>query len=125
MNEFFNKEAEYFWEYNYPFGEIFLKNIFGDKYKRHYSLSGDGILNLIFVDDKIYEIDFKKATKMLVADGKKAARDNVKNDIIYLICEELGNNNIEYTVNSGKYITFKLNEYIAKVEVTKKLKMPQ
>lgn len=125
MKDFFDRNVTYFWEYNYPFGEVFLKNIFGDKYKRHYSLGGDGILNLIFIDDKIYEIDFKKATKMLIADGKKAARDNIKNDIIYLICEELGNNNIEYTVNSGKYITFKLNGYIAKIEVIKKLKMPQ
>ena len=125
MNDFFNKKVEYFWEYNYPFGTIFLKNIFGDKYKRYYSKGGEGIFNLIFIDNNIYDISFKKATKMLVTDGKKAARDDIKNDIIYLICEELGNNNIEYSVNGGKYITFKIGDYIAKIEVVKKLKMPQ
>ena len=60
----------------------------------------------------------------MVADGKSALRDSVKNDIVYLICEELGNNAIEYTVNSGKYITFKLGKYIAKLEIVKKMKEP-
>lgn len=120
----FNKKVDYFWEYEYSFGEYFLKEIFKDKYKRKMSMTGSGIYNLLYIDNAIYDISFKETKSLMVADGKSAVRDVVKNDIIYLICEELGNNNIEYTVNSGKYITFKLGKYIAKLEIVKKMKEP-
>ena len=43
---------EYFWEYDYKFGE-FLQKIFPNTYKRKYSMTGNGIYNLILVKDKI------------------------------------------------------------------------
>ena len=36
--KFFNKKVDYFWEFEYPFGEVFLKEIFQDSYKRKYSM---------------------------------------------------------------------------------------
>ena len=36
--EFFNKKIDYFFELEYPFINVFLKNIYGDKVRRRYSL---------------------------------------------------------------------------------------
>ena len=48
---------EYFWETEYRFGE-FLKELFGDAYRRKYSLEGNGIFNLLYINGKIYEIKY-------------------------------------------------------------------
>lgn len=123
MRKFFNK-YEYFWEYEYPFGEEFLQSIFGEQYKRKYSQIGDGIFNIISFNNKIYDVSLKKASIMLVNDGKKAFRDTDKDIIIEKIAQKLNENKIEYTVNSGKFITFKYNNFIFKIEVVKKVVMP-
>lgn len=121
--EFFTK-YEYFWEYEYPFGNDFLRNIFKDNYMRKYSLVGDGIFNLILFNDKIYDISIKKGNSMLLNDGKKAFRDTDKDIIVEEITKALKNKNIEYTVNSGKFITFKYNNFIFKIEIIKKAAIP-
>lgn len=124
--KFFNKKVDYFWEFEYPFGEVFLKEIFKEQYKRKYSMVGDGIFNLIFLEDKIYDLSFKKTNNFMLNDGKLALRDKRKDEIVKRIVDKLEENNIEYTVNSGKYITFRIQDnYIAKVEIVKKTKMPQ
>lgn len=124
--KFFNKKIDYFWELEYSFGEVFLKEIFQDKYKRKYSMIGDGIFNLVFLEDKIYDISFKKTNSFMLNDGKSALRDKGKDYIVQKIVEALEKENVKYTVNSGKYITFEIqNNYIAKVEIVKKTKMPQ
>lgn len=124
--KFFNKKVDYFWEFEYPFGEVFLKEIFKEQYKRKYSMVGDGIFNLIFLEDKIYDLSFKKTNSFMLNDGKLALRDKGKDEIVKRIVDKLEENNIEYTVNSGKYITFRIQDnYIAKVEIIKKVKMPQ
>lgn len=125
IKEFLNKKVEYFNDYDYDFGMIFLGSIFNGNYKRKYSLVGDGIYNLIYLNNKIYSISFKKATSLLSNDGKKAFRDSDKDIIIEEISKVLSENNVEYTVNSGKFITFKLGKYIAKIEVVKKTSEPQ
>lgn len=125
FKDFFNKNVDYFWEYEYPFGAVFLKGIYPNQYKRKYSLIGDGIFNLIYIDNKIYEVKFKSAKFMLENDNKSALRDNSKDKIVNSICENLEKNNIEYTKNSGKFITFKIGDFIAKVEIIKKMKEPQ
>ena len=124
MRKFFNK-YEYAWEYEYPFGMDFLKSIFGDNYIRKYSLLGEGIFNIIQINGKIYDISFKKNAAMLINDGKKAFRDETKDKIIEMITNKFNENNIEYTVNSGKYITFKYNGFTFKLEIVKKTAMPQ
>ena len=91
---------------------------------RKYSLSGEGIFNLVFLNDKIYEVDLKQATGMLVNDGKKAFRDETKDIIIDTIASKLKELKLEYTVNSGKFITFKIKNYIGKIEIVKKAVMP-
>lgn len=121
--EFFTK-YEYFWEYEYPFGNDFLRNIFKDNYMRKYSLVGDGIFNLILFNDKIYDISIKKGNSMLLNDGKKAFRDTDKDIIVEEITKALKNKNIEYTINSGKFITFKYNNFIFKIEIVKKAAIP-
>lgn len=124
--KFFNKKIDYFWELEYPFGEVFLKEIFQDKYKRKYSMIGDGIFNLVFLEDKIYDISFKKTNNFMLNDGKSALRDKGKDYVVQKIVEALEKENVKYTVNSGKYITFEIqNNYIAKIEIVKKTKMPQ
>ena len=124
--KFFNKKVDYFWEFEYPFGEVFLKEIFQDSYKRKYSMVGEGIFNLVFLEDKIYDISFKKTNSFMLNDGKFALRDKVKYYIVQKIVESLEKENVKYTVNSGKYITFEIqNNYIAKVEIVKKKKMHQ
>ena len=111
--------VDYFWEYEYKFGE-FLKKIFPNTYKRKFSMTGNGIYNLIIIQDKIYEVKFSQTTK-LIEDNSALTKDKIKNKIIENITNNLKNN---YTVNNGK-ITFKLGKFIAKVEIIKKLKMPE
>lgn len=123
MRKFFEK-YEYSWEYEYPFGEDFLKSIFQEQYKRKYSLTGDGIYNLIFIEDKIYSVDFKKVTNLLPNDGKLAFRDSIKDKIVAAIANKLKENNIIYTVSSGKFITFQYYNFIFKIEVIKKTIIP-
>lgn len=124
-DKFFEKQVDYFWEFEYPFAEFFLKELF-EGFKRKYSLEGNGIYNLIYIDNKIYEVKFTEAKAMVVDDGKLALRDNTKNEIVKVICSVLNARNIVYTVNSGKFITFKIqNKYIAKLEIIKKLQEPK
>ena len=113
-------KKEYFWEYGYQFGE-FLKKIFQDKYKRKYSLEGNGIYNLLYIDNKIYEIKFTETKKLLENDNKKFTDKN-KLFIVEEITKNLKNN---FTVNGGKFITFELDSYIAKVEIIKKMAEPK
>ena len=113
-------KKEYFWEYGYQFGE-FLKKIFQDKYKRKYSLEGNGIYNLLYIDNKIYEIKFTE-TKSLLANDNKKFTDKNKLFIVEEITKNLKNN---FTVNGGKFITFELDGYIAKVEIIKKMAEPR
>ena len=122
--KFFDK-YENFWEYEYPFGEDFLKSIFGNEYQRKYSLNGEGIFNLVIIDNKIYNLDLKQTKSMVVNDGKKAFRDDTKDMIVEKICNILKEKNIIYTTNSGKFITFKYNNFTFKVEIIKKASMPQ
>lgn len=110
---------QYFWEYQYPFGD-FLNKIFPNTYKRKYSMTGNGIYNLVLVQDKIYEIKMSEV-KSLLTNNNLLTTDKLKNKIIDNICNNLKSN---YTINNGK-ITFKLGNFIAKVEVIKKLKMPE
>ena len=125
MSRPFLAKYEYAWEYEYPFGMDFLKSIFGDNYTRKYSKTGEGIFNIIQIDNKIYDISFKKNATMLSNDGKKAFRDETKDKVIEMITNKFNENNIEYAINSGKYITFKYNGFTFKLEIVKKAVMPQ
>ena len=110
---------QYFWEYNEKFAN-FLRTKFPNTYKQKFSMVGNGIYNLILIGDKVYEVKFSQTTNML-ENNNKMTTDIVKNKIINHICQNLKNN---YSLNNGK-ITFKLNNWIAKVEVIKKTKMPE
>ena len=102
----------------------FLQELFKENYKHKYSLTGSGIYNLVLIDNKIYEVDFKTTTKLLDNDGKKAFRDATKDTIVNMIVNKLKDNNVDCTVNSGKFITFKHFGNIFKIEITKKAAMP-
>jgi hypothetical protein len=123
MRKFFDK-YEYFSDYEYPFGLDFLQSIFGDAYMRKYSLEGNGIFNIITTVNGIYEIKLTRGSLMLENDNK-TTRDATKNNIVKLIENKLADNNIEYTSNNGKYITFKYNDIIFKLEIIKKAAMPR
>ena len=69
--------VDYFWEYEYKFGE-FLKKIFPNTYKRKFSMTGNGIYNLIIIQDKIYEVKFSQTTK-LIEDNGVLTKDKIKN----------------------------------------------
>lgn len=112
---------EYFWEYEYPFA-TFLKGIFPKTFKRKYGIKDSGIYNLILVNDKIYDVTFKQAKTMLEDNGTLTT-EKLKNKIIQNILDNLKENAV-YTVNNGK-ITLKVDNYIAKIEVIKKTRMPE
>ena len=124
MNNKFYEKKDYEWEYEYPFGEDFLKSVFKEDYKRVYSRGGEGIFNIVTLNNKYYSIDLKSAKSMLANDGKKAFRDETKDIVITSIADGLNKLNIEYTINSGKFITFKMFDSIFKIEVVKKAAMP-
>ena len=111
--------VEYFWEYDYKFGE-FLQRIFPNTYKRKYSMAGNGIYNLILVQDKIYEIKLSQ-TNSMVSDNGLLTTDKLKNKIIQNIIDNMKS---QPNINNGK-LTFNLGVFTAKVEVVKKMKMPE
>ena len=113
---------EYFWEYDYKFGE-FLKQIFGEQYKRKYSLEGNGIYNLLYINGKIYDVVYKQCKSNLQNDNHKFTDD--KEFIITTIVNNLKCDKSKIVVNGGKFITFPIQEWIAKVEIVKKLKEPK
>ena len=115
------EKLDYFWETEQYFRK-FLSNIFKDNnYKTKFSLTGNGIYNLIWVNNKIYELKYTQTTKMGQNDSHSIDAD--KKYIIDTIVNNLQHNN--YTIFGGKYITFTVaNKWIAKVEIIKKMKMP-
>lgn len=121
----FFKEQDNMQVYDYAFGHDFLASIFGeDKYMRKYSLHGDGIYNLLLIDNKIYDLKLKEIKSMLVEDHKKAYRDTTKDYIVENIKKALTDRGIENASNSGKLISFKNNNIIFSIEITKKVSMP-
>lgn len=114
---------EYFWETSYKFGE-FLKSIFGENvYKRKYSLEGNGIYNLLYINNNIYEVKYTQSKSKLQNDNHNFTDD--KEYIINTIVNNLKCNKDKITINGGKFITFEiLNKWIAKVEIIKKKSEP-
>ena len=111
---------EYFWESEYKFAE-FLKQIFGEKiYKRKYSLEGNGIFNLLYLNNKIYEVKYTQSKNGMITSDNHAI-DADKKFIIDTICDNL---KTETNVSGGKFITFAVQNWFAKVEIIKKLKEP-
>ena len=112
--------------YDYLFGAEFLVSIFGaNAYFRKYSMQGDGIYNLLLIEDKIYDLKLKEVKSMVVDDHQKAYRDTTKDYIVEHIVAKLAENGINAATNKGKLITFKSNNKIFSVEITKKTSMPQ
>lgn len=112
-------KIEYFWESEYKFGE-FLKEIFGDAYRRKYSLEGNGIFNLLDINGKVYEIKYTQAKAHIKPDNHNFTDD--KEFIINKIASNLKCNTF---IAGGKFITFPVGSWIGKVEVVKKLKEPK
>lgn len=122
IKDFLNKKVEYFWEYDYSFMNDFLKNIFGEKARRKYSLSGNGIYNLIDGEDgKTYELKLTKARAMVNKDNS-LSRNSYQNEIMKKLIENINTDN--YSVSKNKILTFKLNNDIMKIEIVRKLKEP-
>ncbi len=112
--------------YDYLFGAEFLVSIFGaNAYLRKYSMQGDGIYNLLLIEDKIYDLKLKEVKSMVVDDHQKAYRDTTKDYIVEHIVAKLAENGINAATNKGKLITFKNNNKIFSVEITKKTSIPQ
>lgn len=123
MSTFYEKK-EFFWELEWPFGELLRETFPEGSYRRKFSMTGNGIYNLVTLDKKLYDISLKSAKSLLSDDGKKAFRDETKDKVISLLTDKLSQLGINYSVNSGKYITFKLFGFIAKVEIVKKTVEP-
>jgi len=117
-----NNELIYFWQTEYKFGE-FLKKTFGeDVYKRKYSLTGNGIFNLLFINDKIYEVKYSEC-KYIPAQSSISTRDDkeyIKNKII----ENLECDKGKVKTYGSKFITFPIDKWTAKIELIKKTSMP-
>ena len=121
--------VQYFWELEWPFGEFLRESLPAGSYRRKFSMTGNGIYNLgiynlVTLDGKLYDITIKSATKLLPDDGKKAFRDTTKDKLIDLLKDKLSQLGVNYTVNSGKFITFELFGFVAKLEIVKKTTEP-
>lgn len=123
VNKFYEKK-EYFWEYEWPFGEFLRESLPEGSYRHKFSMVGNGIYNLVTLDGKLYDISLKSTTKLLPDDGKKAFRDTTKDKLIDLLKDKLSQLGINCTVNSGKFIIFELFGFIAKLEIVKKTTEP-
>lgn len=114
------KKYQYFWETRYPFQQ-FLARIFKDNnYQTKYSLTGNGIYNLITIEGTLYEIKYTQCKVRPKNDNLEL--DKVKKYIIDTIVNNIDTDDI--TISGRKFITFPVAEWIAKVEIVKKLKMP-
>ena len=114
---------EFFWETSYKFGE-FLKKTFGeDVYKRKYSLEGNGIYNLLYINNKIYEVKYSQCKSQISNDNHKFSDD--KEFIIKKIAESLNCDKDKITISQGKILTFPVRDWIAKVEVVLKRNEPK
>lgn len=120
----FYEKKEYLWEYEWPFGEFLRESLPTGSYRRKFSMTGNGIYNLVTLDSKLYEVTLKSATKLLPNDGKKAFRDTTKDKLIDLLKDKFSQLGINCTVNSGKFITFELFGFVAKLEIVKKTTEP-
>lgn len=120
----FYEKKQYFWEYEWPFSEFLRESLPEGSYRHKFSMVGNGIYNLVTLDDKLYDISLKSATKLLPNDGKKAFRDTTKDKLIDLLKDKLSQLGINCTVNSGKFITFELFSFVAKLEIVKKTTEP-
>ena len=119
-NTFLKKKIDYFWEYDYDFGTQFLKSLFGDQYKRHYTSDGSGILNLIYgPDGKIYDVKLTETKKLGVGDTA-TSRNAYQNTMAEILVQSLPGS----TVSKSKIITFPLGKTYGKIEITRKLKEP-
>jgi hypothetical protein len=116
-----NKKYEYFWETHYPFA-MYLKKIFPNEYKRKYSLEGNGIYNLLYIGKNIYEIKYTE-TKNMATGNAKVATDANKQMIIDTIVNNF-NNGTKYSITDGKFITFPIAQFFAKLEIIKKMREP-
>ena len=113
------KNYEYFWESEYKFGS-FLEKIFNSQYKRKYSLTGSGIYNLIFTSKGIYEVKYSQSRNGLIpADNHAVSAD--KQEIIDTIVNNLKTN---VTISGGKFLSFAVGPWFAKVEIIKKMREP-
>ena len=99
-------------EYEWAFDSDFLQNLFQDNYKHKYSLSGNGIYNLVFMDNKIYDVELKKATSLLADDGKKAFRDTTKDVIVEMIVNKLKENNAVHHKGAYKAAVFLVQKLV-------------
>ena len=89
--KFLDKKVDYFWEYDYAFGEYCLKELFGETYKRKYSMEGNGIYNLIYGSDgKIYDLKLTQAKKMVESD-ELLSRNSYQCMMADLLVENLPN----------------------------------
>ena len=114
------KKYDYFWETKYPFEQFLAKIFKNNEYQTKCSLTGNGIFYLVKVNNKLYEIKYTSTSKMGIADNHNL--DNDKKFIIDTIVNNLTTDN--YVVFGGKYITFPVAQWIAKVEIIKKMSMP-
>ena len=94
---------------------------FPNTYKRKYSLTGDGIYNLIILKDTLYEFKVVKNSKKNITSNDKLTSDAMKNKIIKHIYNQMGD--CSPVINDGKIYLYS-NETSFRVEVVKKLKMP-
>lgn len=119
MCKFYEKK-EYAWEYDFPFSELLRETFSEDNYRCKYSMTGNGIYNLVTLDGKLYDISLKSAKSMLADDGKKAFHDETKDKVIETLKDKLSQLGVNYTVNNGKFITMDLFGCIMKAEIVKK-----
>ena len=128
-----NNKYEYFWETEYPFTE-FLKKIFGDSFKRKYSLQGNGIYNLLFLDGGIYEVEYKQGKSHFnkVRDrheindypdcGSARYGGATKQEILYKIGDALKTDE-DYAKSAE--MSFPVGSWIAKIKIVKKQNEPK
>ena len=125
MEEFFKTNYDSFDSYEYHFIDKVLKDIFGKKQMiKRYSLAGEGIFNLLYIDNNIYEFKFKEIKSLPVSDGKKAFRDAKKDEVINAVAATLSKYNLDFVITDGKFISFKDRNYLVQMEIVKKIKEP-
>lgn len=112
---------DYSWEVINKFSWKFLPKVFPNTFKRKFSLTGDGIFDLVLVQDKVYHIKTTEV-KILPAPNDLMTRDNIKNKILTQIKNNFTDKAKAYFTDGQLY--FQANKWNFKVQIIKKDKIP-
>ena len=118
-------EVQYFWECKLAFSKFLSINCFPNTYKRKYSLTGDGIYDLVILpkQNKIFEIKLTEVKKIPDEPNNQLTKNALKNKVIEQICNHIKRE--KWALHDGCIYMSYIGGWFGKVQVIEKRAMPE